>query len=70
MTATNHDTTTSTGEPILYKVSEAARLLGIGRTNMYQLMNDGHITSVRIGHRRLIPRTALNTFVNQLLEAS
>ena len=56
--------------PILYRVTEAAELLGIGRTNVYQLMNDGKVRSVRIGHRRLIPRVALEAFVDGLMEAS
>ena len=42
----------------------------ISRTNVYYLMDDGQISSVRIGKRRLIPRTALDEFVSGLLEAS
>jgi len=55
---------------LLYQVSEAAALLGIGRTNVYYLMNDGKLGSVRIGSRRLIPRAALLAFVEGLAEAS
>lgn len=59
------------GEPaLLYPVAEAAALLGIGRTNVYYLMNDGKLGSVRIGSRRLIPRAALLAFVEGLAEAS
>lgn len=59
------------GEPaMLYPVAEAAALLGIGRTNVYYLMNDGKLGSVRIGSRRLIPRAALLAFVDGLAEAS
>jgi len=59
------------GEPVLlYPVAEAAALLGIGRTNVYYLMNDGKLGSVRIGSRRLIPRAALLAFVDGLAEAS
>ena len=56
--------------PLLYRVSEAASMLGISRTNVYHLMNDGRIGSVHIGARRLIPRTALETFVEGLAAAS
>lgn len=60
-----------TGEAaLLYPVAEAAALLGIGRTNVYYLMNDGKLSSVRIGSRRLIPRAALLAFVEGLAEAS
>ena len=55
---------------LLYQVPEAAALLGIGRTNVYYLMNDGKLGSVRIGSRRLIPRAALLAFVEGLAEAS
>ena len=55
---------------LMYRVSEAAEMLGIGRTNVYELMNEGRVRSVRIGHRRLIPRVALEAFVTELLEAS
>lgn len=55
---------------MLYPVAEVAALLGIGRTNVYYLMNDGKLGSVRIGSRRLIPRTALVAFVEGLAEAS
>lgn len=58
------------GAPLLYRVTEAAELLGIGRTNVYELMNDGKMRSVKIGHRRLIPRASLEQFVDDLLEAS
>lgn len=55
---------------LLYRVTEAAALLGIGRTNVYYLMNDGRLGSVRIGSRRLIPRAALESFVEGLAQAS
>ena len=67
MTTDNHD---SRPEPLLYPVSEAARMLGIGRTNLYKLMDEGQITSVRIGHRRLVPRSAIDEFIAGLLGAA
>ena len=54
------------GTALLYRVTEAAELLGIGRTNVYYLMNEGRLGSVRIGSRRLIPRAALESFVAEL----
>ncbi len=55
---------------LLYRVSDAASMLGISRTNVYHLMNNGVIGSVRIGSRRLIPRSALESFVEGLAAAS
>ncbi len=56
--------------PLLYTIPEAAKMLGIGRTNVYQLMNDGRLRFVKIGKRRLVPRSVLEVFVEDLLEAS
>lgn len=55
---------------LLYRVSDAASLLGISRTNVYHLLNEGLLASVRIGSRRLIPRAALESFVERLPQAS
>jgi excisionase family DNA binding protein len=55
---------------LLYRISDAASLLGISRSNVYHLLNEGRLTSVRIGSRRLIPRAALESFVECLPEAS
>ena len=56
-------TTIPTEEIMLFSVDQAAALLGIGRTNVYALMRDGKLRSVKVGGRRLIPRTALVSFV-------
>lgn len=64
--------TTETGvTPLLYQVSQAAEILGVGRTVTYHLMNTGRLKSVKIGARRLVPREAIDEFVAELLaEAS
>ncbi len=55
---------------LLCTIREAAKLLGVGRTSVYELMNSGHLQSVKIGARRLIPRSSIEAFVTELLEAS
>ncbi len=55
---------------LLCTIPDAALLLGIGRTSVYELMNDGNLQSVKIGARRLIPRTSIEAFVAELLDAS
>lgn len=47
----------------LLTVEAAARALSIGRTTMYALIRDGHITTVRIGHLRRVPADALTAYV-------
>ena len=50
-------------EPILLTPTEAARVLGIGRSKLYELMREGSIRSIRIGTCRRVPTTALDEFV-------
>lgn len=44
-------------------VTEAAELLGIGRSAAYEACQRGQIPTVRIGRRILIPRSALERFL-------
>lgn len=50
-------------QKILLSAEEAAHLLGVHRSTAYQLMTSGGLKSVKIGRRRLIPRSALTDFV-------
>ena len=54
---------------VLFTVEEAARALGIGRTRMFELIQDGHVETVLIGRLRRIPVDALDVFVNRLRES-
>lgn len=49
--------------PLLVDVKQAARLLGIGRTTLYELINEGAITPVRIGRCVRFPVSDLEQFV-------
>jgi excisionase family DNA binding protein len=49
---------------LLLRVNEAAALLGIGTTTLREMIARGEIASVRIGRRRLVPRRAVEEFVN------
>lgn len=55
---------------LLCTVPEAAALLGVGRTSIYELMKSGDLRSVKIGARRLVLRASIESFVADLLEAS
>ncbi|MER5608737.1 helix-turn-helix domain-containing protein [Micromonospora tulbaghiae] len=50
-------------EKLCYTPTEAAALLGVGRTKVYELMSSGQIASIRIGRSRRIPANALRAFV-------
>lgn len=50
--------------PLTLTVSEAGKLLRIGRNNMYQLVRSGQIRSIKNGRNILIPRCALIEFLS------
>lgn len=48
-------------DPLLYSVTDAAHALGIGRTTMWRMVQNGEVPVVRVGRRVLVPREALET---------
>lgn len=53
-------------EKLLLTPDEAAEVLGIGRSKLYQLMRAGTVASVRIGSCRRIPAASLPELIAQL----
>jgi excisionase family DNA binding protein len=51
---------------LLVSPEDAARVLGVGRTKVYELMRSGALRSVRVGGLRRIPVAALAEFVARL----
>ena len=51
---------------MLVRPEDAARVLGVGRTKVYELIRSGALRSVRVGALRRVPVTALNEFVTRL----
>ena len=51
---------------LLLNAREAADVLGISRTKVYDLLRVGEIESVRIGGVRRIPSDALTAYVERL----
>jgi excisionase family DNA binding protein len=62
------DSSPPTTTPIFASPKEAARLLSLSRSRIYELMDAGLIESVRIGGRRVIPVDALHDFATRLRE--
>ena len=54
-------------EKLLLTPEEAAELLSIGRSKLYQLLAGGSLQSVTIGTSRRIPVQALRAFVDDVL---
>jgi excisionase family DNA binding protein len=53
-------------DKLLLNVDEAAGVLGIGRTRVFELLTTAEHLSVKIGRRRLVPRSACEDFVTRL----
>ena len=53
---------------LLLSVDQAAQRLSIGRSLCYELVMRGDIPSLKLGSRRLVPVSALETFVSERLE--
>ena len=49
---------TSEREPLAYSVGDFCRLIGLGRSTVYNLISKGEIEVAKVGHRRLIPHRA------------
>ncbi len=67
MTVDNGKGTTQKAEPtahrLAYRVKEAADVIGLGRSTLYDLMAKGTLRFVKIGNTRLIPADALRALI-------
>lgn len=58
---------TTTGQERLgrlaYSVTEAAAITGLGKTTLYALIGNGTLASCKVGKRRLIASTHLETLI-------
>jgi excisionase family DNA binding protein len=59
-------TTTAHDTPLLYTLPEAAALLRISRTKLYELLTANEIESIHIGRSRKIPAIALHDYIDRL----
>ena len=53
-------------DKLLLTANEAAAVLGVGRSKVYELMAGGQLPSVHIGKLRRIPSTCLADYVEWL----
>jgi excisionase family DNA binding protein len=52
--------------PLACSVELAAKVLGISRTSLFQLIKDGKLHPVKIGRRTLLLMTDLKSYVEQI----
>ena len=50
-------------EPIALRINDAARLAGLGRTSIYELIKTGRLKTVKIAGRRFVPMSALRRLI-------
>jgi excisionase family DNA binding protein len=55
-----------TDAPIAYRPRDAALVLGVSRSRLYELIAAGEITARKCGAATLIPRSELERFINEL----
>ncbi|WP_032773360.1 helix-turn-helix domain-containing protein [Streptomyces sp. NRRL F-2202] len=49
--------------PALYRVPDAARVLGLSRSVVYDLIRAGRLRTVKQGRTRLVPASAITDYV-------
>ena len=52
----------------LYRVEEVARIMQIGRSKVFDLMRSGELASVKIGGSRRVPASAIDRYLDRLLD--
>jgi excisionase family DNA binding protein len=69
---TSHERREQDGGPpsLLVQVPVAARMLGIGRTKVYELVSAGELELVHIGCRALVPVDSVQSFSDRLRSRS
>lgn len=50
-------------EPICVRVNDAARMIGVGRTKLYQLIATGELETVKIGKATRVTTASLQKLV-------
>ena len=53
-------------EPLTVTIEGAKKVLGIGTTKLYELINDGQISAVKLGRRTLVRTDSIREFVDKL----
>lgn len=52
-------------EPICVRVNDAARMIGVGRTKLYELISSGELETVKIGKATRITKASLHRLVER-----
>lgn len=63
-----NDALNASPPPLLLTISEACEALRISRWQIYQLINDGRLKTVRINRRRFVAPDDLQDLIEELRE--
>jgi excisionase family DNA binding protein len=55
-------------EPLVVRPRDACKMLSIGRTKLYELLNDGEIESYRHGRSRRIALASIRAFISRQID--
>lgn len=50
-------------EPLAYSIADACRVSSIGKTRLYELINEGRLKTRKVGKRTLIPAASLRALI-------
>ena len=60
-------TVSESPEPICVRINDAARMIGVGRTKLYELIAAGEIEAVKLGKSTRITTASLHALVRRQL---
>lgn len=58
----------TSSESLTYSVEQTAKILGISRSKLYELLHRPDFPVVDIGHRKLIPRRQLEQWLDRQVQ--
>ncbi len=58
--------TSSRDDRLVWSVEEAGRQLGISRAHAYQLVARGELPHLRLGHRIVVPKRAIDALLERV----
>jgi len=50
-------------EPICVRINDAARMIGVGRTKLYELISKGEVETVKIGKATRVTTASLHELI-------
>jgi excisionase family DNA binding protein len=52
-------------EPLVLSIADTAKALGLGRTSIYAMIEDGRLDAIKLGSRRLVTTESIRRVIEQ-----